>query len=110
MRKIIFMKHFITLLLLYLERPPFNIYFSEPGNVFILFYLCIILLLTALGFCCCTGFQWLESRGYFLVVVCRLLTVAASLVGYMGSRACRPQELWPVGSVVAAPWLSSSVA
>ena len=40
-----------------------------------------------LGLCCCTGFSLVvESEGYSLAVVVRLLVAVASLVGSMSSR------------------------
>ena len=47
----------------------------------------IPLFLAVLGLCCCTGFSLVvESEGYSLAVVVRLLSAVASLVGSMGSR------------------------
>ena len=52
-------------------------------------------ILAVLGFCCCVGFSVVAlSRGYSLVVVCRLLIAVASLLLWLqGAQA----------SVVEAP-------
>ena len=75
-----------------------------------------------LGHCCCAGFSLaVESGGYSLAVVGRLLIVAAALVaehglGHVGLRSCstwaqyllppgsraQAQQLWHTGLV--APW------
>ena len=53
-----------------------------------------------LGLHCCVGFSLVaEGRGYPLVVVQRLLTVVASLLEELA------EQLWHVGSLVAAPGL-----
>ena len=53
------------------------------------------LLLAVLGLCYCRGFsRAAASRGYSLAVVCRLLIVAASLLGSMGSRVLGLQGSW----------------
>ena len=60
------------------------------------FYILLYLFWGMLGLHCCVGFSVVgESRGYFLVVVHRLLTVVASLVA---DHRC-------VDSVVVAPKL-----
>ena len=53
--------------------------FPTPGKDTIILFM--YLFLTVLGLCCCVSFSLdAESRGYSLAAVCRLLTVAASLV------------------------------
>ena len=62
-----------------------------------------IYLLDMLGLRCCKGFSLVEeSRGYSLVVVCRLLITVAF--------CCGPQALGCVGSVVVVRVLRCSVA
>ena len=54
----------------------------------------ISLFLAVLSLCCCTGFSLVvESEGYSLAVVVRLLVAVASLVGSMSSRVCGLQLL-----------------
>ena len=61
------------------------------------------LFLAVLGLRCCTGsFLFAESGGSFLVAMLELLLWST------GSRVCRLQLLWHVGSVVAAPGLQST--
>ena len=61
--------------------------------------------LVVLDLHCCSGFALAAvSGGYSLAVVCGLLIAAASFLHNTGSRACRPQWLWHVGSVVVASW------
>ena len=62
--------------------------------------------MAVLGFCCCRGFFQLQQVGLLSNVGLRLLTVVASLVGHR-LQECRFQQLWPMGSVVAAPVLWS---
>ena len=53
------------------------------------------LLLAVLGLCYCRGFSLAAaSQGYSLAVVLRLLIVAASLLGSMGSRVLGLQGSW----------------
>ena len=55
-----------------------------PGCLFILFiYIYLFLAVLVLG--CCMGFSLVEaSRGYFLIAVCSLLIVVASLIAEHG--------------------------
>ena len=63
--------------------------------------------LALLSLCCCLGSSVVVSRGYSLVVVCRLLTVVASLVaahrlqgtGIQGSVVVAVR-LWSTGSII----------
>ena len=72
-----------------------------------------IIYLAVLGHCCCTGFSLVvESGGYSLAVVGRLLIVVAALVaehglGHVGLRSCSTwaQYLLPPGSRAQAQQL-----
>ena len=63
--------------------------------------------MTVLGLCCCTGFSLLLASGgaSLVVVLCSVLIEVASLVVQHGLQAWGLQELWHVGSGVAAPRL-----
>ena len=64
--------------------------------------------MAVLGLCFAAGFSLLAtSGGYSVLGVSGLLAAVASLVVEPGLRACGFQQLWHVGSVVAAPRLLS---
>ena len=78
-------------------------------NVKISFFLIMhLLFLAVLGLRCGAGFSLVvASGGYSLVVVCRLLTAAASLPVEHGLQVCGLQQLWLPGSRAQAQYLWS---
>ena len=74
-----------------------------------LFYYLLVLFLAMLGLCYLGAFLWLRQAEATLELWCAGFLLQYFLLWQStGSRACRLQQLWHMGSIIVAPGLQST--